>query len=109
MGAVTLVGISVNNVIVLLDYSNRNVASGRTVEESLLLAASVRLRPILMTALTTIFGLVPTAIGATVGSNIFQPFAITVIGGLLSATIGALVIVPTIVAAVTRKYGFNSV
>ena len=55
MGAVALVGISVNNAIVLLDYSNKNISSGKTVEESLLSAASVRLRPVLMTALTTIF------------------------------------------------------
>ncbi|MBL7187085.1 MAG: efflux RND transporter permease subunit [Phycisphaerae bacterium] len=102
MGVVTLVGISVNNAIVLFDCSNRNISSGNTVQESLLFAASVRLRPVLMTALTTIFALVPTAIGTTVGSNIFQPFAVTVIGGLISGTIGTLLIVPTIVAAVSH-------
>lgn len=109
MGAITLVGISVNNAIVLMDYFNRKRISGKSVYESLLSASSVRLRPILMTALTTIFALVPTAIGTTVGSNIFQPFAVTVIGGLISGTFGTLVIVPTIVAAVNGKYRFNSV
>jgi len=94
MGVVTLVGISVNNAIVLLDYANRLTASGKTVEEFLLSAASIRLRPILMTALTTIFALVPTAIGTTVGSNIFQPFAVTVIGGLISGTFATLIVVP---------------
>ncbi|HDZ68834.1 MAG TPA: efflux RND transporter permease subunit, partial [Phycisphaerales bacterium] len=103
MGAVALVGISVNNAIVLLDYSNKNISSGKTVEESLLSAASVRLRPVLMTALTTIFALVPTAIGTTVGSNIFQPFAVTVIGGLISGTFGTLVIIPTLVAVVSHR------
>ena len=96
MGVVTLIGISVNNAIVLLDYSNKLIDSGKTVEESLLSAASVRLRPILMTAATTIFALVPTAIGTTVGSNIFQPFAVTVIGGLISGTFATLIIVPTL-------------
>ncbi|VAX33633.1 Cobalt-zinc-cadmium resistance protein CzcA; Cation efflux system protein CusA, partial [hydrothermal vent metagenome] len=96
MGIVTLVGISVNNAIVLLDYSNRRVADGETVMEALLSAASVRLRPILMTALTTIFALIPTAVGTTVGSNIFQPFAVTVIGGLVSGTISTLIVVPVL-------------
>ncbi len=97
MGIVTLVGISVNNAIVLLDYSNRRVANGETVREALLSAASVRLRPILLTALTTIFALIPTAVGTTVGSNIFQPFAVSVIGGLITGTISTLVIVPVLV------------
>ncbi len=102
MGIVTLVGISVNNAIVLLDYSNRRVANGETVIEALLSAASVRLRPILMTALTTIFALIPTAIGTTVGSNIFQPFAVTVIGGLVSGTVSTLIVVPVLATFVPR-------
>jgi len=94
MGIVTLVGISVNNAIVLLDYSNRRVAGGEPLREALLSAASVRLRPILMTALTTIFALVPTAVGTAAGSNVFQPFAVTVIGGLVSGTVSTLVVIP---------------
>jgi len=102
MGIVTLVGISVNNAIVLLDYSNRMVANGETVREALLSAASVRLRPILMTALTTIFALIPTAVGTTIGSNIFQPFAVTVIGGLVSGTISTLIVVPVLATFVPK-------
>ena len=96
MGALTLVGIAVNNAIVLLDYANRQIAAGQTISDSLLSAVSVRLRPILMTATTTIFALIPVAVNPAVGSRIFQPFAITVIGGLLSATAATLVIVPAL-------------
>ena len=103
MGLITLAGMSVNNAIVLLDYSNRKMVAGKTLPEALLSAASVRLRPILMTALTTIFALIPIAAGTTVGSRIFQPFAITVIGGLLSGTFATLVVVPTLFATVSRK------
>ncbi len=102
MGIVTLVGISVNNAIVLLDYSNRRVADGETVMEALLSAASVRLRPILMTALTTIFALIPTAVSTTIGSNIFQPFAVTVIGGLVSGTISTLIVVPVLATFLSK-------
>jgi CzcA family heavy metal efflux pump len=96
MGALTLVGIAVNNAIVLLDYGNRLRASGRSLTDALRSAASVRLRPILMTATTTIFALIPVALNPAVGSRIFQPFAITVIGGLLSSTLATLVLVPTL-------------
>lgn len=100
MGTLTLVGIAVNNAIVLMEYTNKGVASGKGIEEALLHAASVRLRPILLTSLTTIAALLPTAIGTTVGSRIFQPFAITVIGGLVAGVFATLVIVPTLTAAV---------
>ena len=96
MGALTLVGIAVNNAIVLLDYGNGQKESGRSLTEALRTAASVRLRPILMTATTTIFALIPVAVNPAVGSRIFQPFAITVIGGLLSSTLATLVLVPTL-------------
>jgi CzcA family heavy metal efflux pump len=96
MGALTLVGIAVNNAIVLLDYANRQMAAGQTISNSLLSAASVRLRPILMTATVTVFALIPVAVNPAVGSRIFQPFAITVIGGLLSSTVATLVLVPAL-------------
>jgi len=96
MGALTLIGIAVNNAIILLDYANRQVTAGRTIREALGEAVSVRLRPVLMTAATTIFALVPVAVNPAVGSRIFQPFAVTVIGGLLSATAATLLLVPTL-------------
>jgi len=96
MGALTLVGIAVNNAIVLLDFANRGMADGKEPSEALRNAASVRLRPILMTASTTVFALLPVAVNPAVGSRIFQPFAVTVIGGLLSATFATLILVPVL-------------
>jgi len=104
MGMVTLVGIAVNNAIVLIDFSNRELASGKSITDALLSADSVRLRPILLTTLTTIAALLPTAVGTTVGSRIFQPFAITVIGGLVGGVLATLVIIPTVAEAVLHHY-----
>ncbi|RME43085.1 MAG: efflux RND transporter permease subunit [Deltaproteobacteria bacterium] len=103
MGAVTLVGIAVNNAIVLIDEGNRRMRAGAAPEGALLSAASVRLRPILLTTFTTIAALLPTAIGTSVGSRIFQPFAMTMIGGLLSAMFATLVVVPTVACWVSRS------
>ena len=103
MGAITLVGISVNNAIVLTDYFNRNRLSGKNVNESLLTASSIRLRPILMTALTTIFALIPIAIGTRTGSSVFQPFAITVVGGLITATFATLIVIPVLVTLIPES------
>jgi len=101
MGAVTLVGIAVNNAIVLIDFTDKELASGKSITDALLSAVSVRLRPILLTTLTTVAALLPTAIGTTVGSRIFQPFAITVISGLVGSIFATLIVVPTLVATVS--------
>jgi CzcA family heavy metal efflux pump len=103
MGALTLGGIAVNNAIVLLDYANRQVAAGEAMPDALRSAASVRLRPILMTAATTVFALIPVALNPAVGSRIFQPFAVTVIGGLLSATVATLILVPVLAVSCRRS------
>jgi len=103
MGALTLMGVAVNNGIVLIDYANREMAQGAKTDEALLKAISMRLRPILLTTTTTIAALIPTAIGTTVGSQIFHPFAITVISGLISATIATLLVVPTLASAVASR------
>ncbi len=103
MGALTLIGIAVNNAIVLLDYANRQLSAGQALHEALLTAASIRFRPILMTAATTIFALIPVAVNPAVGSRIFQPFAITVIGGLISSTVATLILVPTLRALLPQK------
>jgi len=100
MGTLTLVGIAVNNAIVLIDFANTERASGKNITDALLSAASVRLRPILLTTLTTIAALLPTAIGTTVGSRIFQPFAVTVISGLVGGVVATLIIIPTIALGV---------
>jgi multidrug efflux pump subunit AcrB len=96
MGVLTLVGIAVNNAIVLVEYANRRVAAGLPIREALQAAVSIRLRPIVMTAATTMIALIPVAVNPAVGSRIFQPFAITVIGGLLTATISTFLFVPVL-------------
>jgi CzcA family heavy metal efflux pump len=103
MGAVTLVGIAVNNAIVLIDFANREVASGKKITMALLNAASVRLRPILLTTVTTIAALLPTAITAAAGSRLFQPFAITVIFGMIGSTLATLIIIPTVATLHCRR------
>jgi CzcA family heavy metal efflux pump len=103
MGALTLIGIAINNAIVLLDCANRRATAGQAMADALLSAVLVRLRPILMTATTTIFALIPVAVNPAVGSRIFQPFAITVIGGLLSATAATLVLVPVLSISLSRR------
>jgi len=96
IGILILVGIVVNNGIVLVDYINQRKAEGMSGYEAIITSVRDRVRPILMTALTTILGLVPLALGIGEGTEINQPMAITVIGGLLSSTFLTLYVVPVI-------------
>lgn len=97
IGVLMLIGIVVTNAIVLVDLVNQYRRRGRTVPDAVLHGASRRLRPILMTALATIFALLPMAIGLTGGGGfISQPLAIVVIGGLISSTVLTLVVLPTL-------------
>ena len=103
MGLIILVGVVVNNGIVLIDYINQLREEGMTVIEACVQAGKTRLRPILMTALTTIFGLSTMALGLSNGSELLQPLAIASIGGLIYSTILTLGIVPAIYVMVNRK------
>jgi len=94
MGALTLIGIAVNNGIVLVDFANRGLEQGLPMMETWKQAVDVRLRPVLMTAATTIASLIPMALGIGGASEIFRPFAVMVIGGLLAAMIGTLILLP---------------
>jgi len=95
IGLVVLVGVVVNNAIVLIDLINQYRQTGMNREQAILVAAMHRFRPILMTALTTIFGLLPMAIGKTSFINIpYAPLGITMIGGLMSSTFLTLLAVP---------------
>ena len=97
IGMLMLIGIVVTNAIVLIDLVNQYRKEGRSVEDSLISGARQRLRPILMTALATIFALTPMAMGLTGNSGfISQPLAIVVIGGLFSSTLLTLILVPTL-------------
>ena len=103
MGLIILVGVVVNNGIVLIDYINKLREQGLGVKDAIVEAGKTRLRPIFMTALTTILALVVIAIGVGEGSELLQPMAITAIGGLIYATILTLVVVPSIYALFNRK------
>lgn len=103
MGLIILVGVAVNNGIVLIDYINQLREEGYTIREACVTATKKRLRPILMTALTTIFGLIFTAIGLNNGAELLQPLAVTAIGGLLYATILTLVVIPIIYMAFNHR------
>jgi HAE1 family hydrophobic/amphiphilic exporter-1 len=96
MGIVMLVGIVVNNAIVLVDAVNLLRERGMAVAEAVVEAGRLRLRPILMTTTTTVLGLLPLAIGIGVGAEIQAALARTVIGGLVASTLVTLVLVPTV-------------
>lgn len=96
LGAVLLVGIVVKNGIVLIDYMNLLRERGIELYEAAIQASRSRLRPILMTAMTTILGMLPMALSVSEGSEIWAPMGITVIGGLLFSTIITLIITPAI-------------
>jgi HAE1 family hydrophobic/amphiphilic exporter-1 len=105
IGIIILMGVVVNNGIVLVDYINQLKDEGMSTNEAVVKAGLVRIRPILMTAITTILGLSTMAIGIGEGAEMIRPMAITVIGGLLFATILTLVVVPVIYAGIDRiKY-----
>ena len=103
IGFVMLAGIIVNNGIVLVDYINQLRASGVEKYEAIVAAGRIRLRPILMTAITTILGLVPMVITNDSGSDMMKPMSIVVIGGLIYGTLLTLFVVPCIYAILNRK------
>lgn len=99
MGLLLLVGLVVKNGILLIDVAGKRREEGMNVEEALINAGKTRLRPILMTTLATIGGLFPLALGSGQGAEMEQPLAIAVIGGLSTATIFTLVVIPVLYAA----------
>ena len=96
LGLLMLIGVVVNNAIVLVDYINILRARGLPLNEAIRKAGQDRLRPVLMTAFTTIFALMPMAFARGQGSEIWNPLGLTVMGGLLVSTLVTLVLVPTI-------------
>ncbi len=94
IGLVILVGIVVNDAIVKVDFINQMRAQGMALRQAILEAGRVRLRPIIMTTVTTVLGLTPMALGIGRGADLRAPLAIAVIGGLISATALTLVVVP---------------
>ena len=103
IGFVMLVGIIVNNGIVLVDYINQQRLAGMERREAVIDAGVTRLRPILMTSLTTILGLIVTALAKNAGTSLIQPVALVCIGGLLYATLMTLFVVPCMYELVSKK------
>ena len=98
IGAIMLVGIVTKNGIVMVDYMNLLVERGSTISDAVIEGGKSRLRPVLMTSLTTVLGMLPMALGIGEGSETWQPMGIAVVGGLLMSTIITLFIVPSLYA-----------
>jgi HAE1 family hydrophobic/amphiphilic exporter-1 len=94
MGLIMLTGIVVNNAIVLIDYALQLQTRGLNINDAILRACTARLRPILITTLTTVLGLLPMALGLGEGAELRKPLAITVIAGLGASTALTLVVIP---------------
>lgn len=102
IGLIILTGVVVNNGIVLVDYINQLLDEGMDLKDALIEAGKTRLRPIVMTALTTILALLPMAIGYGQGAEMMQPMAITTVGGLIYGTLLTLFVVPSMYGIMYR-------
>lgn len=111
LGLITLAGIVVNNAIVMVDYINQLRRKGTEKLEAIITAGSVRLRPIMMTALTTILGLLPIALGIGEGSESTQPMGIVIVSGLTFATFLTLFVIPIFYSLITdlRSYTISKI
>ena len=98
IGAIMLVGIVTKNGIVMVDYMNLLVERGSSISDAVINGGKSRLRPVLMTSLTTVLGMLPMAFGIGEGSETWQPMGVSVVGGLLMSTIITLFIVPSLYA-----------
>ena len=96
IGAIMLIGIVVKNGIVLIDYISLNRERGMGIREAVVTGGHSRLRPVIMTTLTTILGMVPMAIGTGQGSEMWRPMGTAVIGGLTVSTILTLILIPVL-------------
>ena len=103
IGFVMLMGIIVNNGIVLVDYINQQRIAGMERRDAIIDAGVTRLRPILMTSLTTILGLIVMALAQNAGTSLMRPVALVCIGGLLYATLMTLFVVPCMYEIISKK------
>jgi multidrug efflux pump subunit AcrB len=103
IGAIMLVGIVVKNGIIIVDFTNLQRERGMSINQAVITAGKSRLRPVLMTSLTAILGMMPLAFGTGEGSEIWQPMGIVVIGGLTFSTILTLLVVPAVYAVVNKE------
>src|SRR5690606_8324484 len=102
LGLIVLAGIAVNDAILLADAARRQIADGVERRRALARAASIRLRPIIMTTATTVLALVPLAIGTGDAAELRAPLALTIIGGLVASTLGSLFVIPCVYLVLAR-------
>jgi HAE1 family hydrophobic/amphiphilic exporter-1 len=102
IGCVLLIGLACKNSILLVDYANQLIGEGLTREEAIIRSGRVRLRPILMTSIALIAGMLPVAIGLSEVSSARQPMGVGVIGGVISSTLLTLVVVPAVYSHIDR-------
>jgi multidrug efflux pump subunit AcrB len=103
MGCILLVGLVVKNGILLIDHAQAARAEGAAPLEAIERAANVRLRPILMTTLATLLGLMPLALGLGEGSELQRPLAVAVLGGLSLSTLAVLLVLPAAYVLLARR------
>ena len=103
IGIIMLAGIAVNNAILLVDATNRYKEEGMGLEQAIISAAQQRVRPILMTSLTTILAMLPMSMGIGEGAALRAPMAIVVIGGLATSTLMTLIVIPCVYYYFDRK------
>jgi multidrug efflux pump subunit AcrB len=103
MGMIMIVGVVVNNGILFIDYAEKYLKENPDVTEALLMAGRVRIRPILMTTLATIFGFLPLAMALGEGSEMLQPLAISMIGGMSLSMLLSLLVIPGLYWIVNGK------
>jgi len=102
LGLIMLAGILVNNAIVLVEYIAQRRATGQSCNAAIVAAARLRLRPILMTTLTTVAGMLPLALAWGEGAEMLQPLAVTMVSGLLFSTLVTLLLIPSIYRLIGR-------
>ena len=102
IGLVMLVGLVTKNAILIVEFANQLRNRGRETTEAVVEAAVIRLRPILMTSLSTVFGILPIAIGFGAGAESRRPLGIAVVGGVLFSTFLTLILVPVVYNALSR-------
>jgi multidrug efflux pump subunit AcrB len=94
MGIVMMVGVVVSNSILIVEFTHRLIADGMALKEAVQFAARVRLRPILMTSLATVIGLIPMALALEAGSESYAPLARSIIGGMVASVVFTVFLVP---------------
>ncbi len=102
IGLIMLIGLVTKNAILIVEYGNQRRATGETVREAIVHAAAIRLRPILMTSFSTIFGILPIAMGLGAGGEARMPLGVAVVGGMLFSTFLTLILVPVMYELLSR-------